>query len=218
MLHIGKIKATGRKCVVVFREIPDAKGKTIDENHCLVVETERLPDAEHEMVINLVNGRGAQSSPNIYDLFSRTAMNNGASLLTWLHKSGRLQKTATSDVIMTPGARGEGEIPLNDLNTIIRMQSIGKSDAQIKDALGAKNASPSPTPIPAAMEVVGDSVIDAPTTDSVLSDLDIGKLKLAQATTFETQAAELRKEAYKLDSSLKPVPRARKKAVAKVKE
>ena len=36
--HVGQIINTGRRCVVVFREIPD------EPNSCLIVDTEALVD------------------------------------------------------------------------------------------------------------------------------------------------------------------------------
>ena len=44
MKHIGRVSNTGMKCIVVFREMYDARGNVEDPNHCLIVETGRLPD------------------------------------------------------------------------------------------------------------------------------------------------------------------------------
>ena len=44
--HVGQIINTGRRCVVVFREIPD------EPNSCLIVDTEALVDWMHDDVIS----------------------------------------------------------------------------------------------------------------------------------------------------------------------
>ena len=46
--HVGKLSNTGKKVVVVFRELPD------DPENCLVVDTDALPDWFHDDIINAV--------------------------------------------------------------------------------------------------------------------------------------------------------------------
>ena len=42
--HVGQILNTQKRCVVVFRELPD------DPTNCLVVDTDALPDWMHDDV------------------------------------------------------------------------------------------------------------------------------------------------------------------------
>ena len=58
--HIGRVSNTGLKCIVVFREMYDEHGKVLDPNHCLIVETERLPDMEHDDIVRVVESDSAQ--------------------------------------------------------------------------------------------------------------------------------------------------------------
>ena len=68
MKHIGRVANTGLKCVVVFRQIYDENGNVTDDKHCLVVETERLPDMEHDDVVRVVESDAGQESAEFYEL------------------------------------------------------------------------------------------------------------------------------------------------------
>jgi len=46
--HIGRVKATNKKCVVAYRTLPG------DAYSCLIVPTENMPDIFHDALINLV--------------------------------------------------------------------------------------------------------------------------------------------------------------------
>ena len=57
--HIGKIKTTGKKCIVAYRTIPG------DAYSCLIIPTESLPDFYHDALITLVESPAGQSSYEI---------------------------------------------------------------------------------------------------------------------------------------------------------
>ena len=46
--HVGKLSNTGKKCVVVFRELPE------DKENCLIVDTDACPDWMHDDIMNAV--------------------------------------------------------------------------------------------------------------------------------------------------------------------
>jgi len=94
--HVGKLANTGKRVVVVFRELPD------EPDQCLVVDTDALPDWFHDDVINAVESPGAQASPNFYEYAQRTVFTDGTNMLQSLHSTGRLMKTPTDNVSMTP--------------------------------------------------------------------------------------------------------------------
>ena len=54
--HVGRIKSTGRRCLVVFRTLPG------DAFSCLVIQTESLDPSQHDSLINLVESNAAQSA------------------------------------------------------------------------------------------------------------------------------------------------------------
>lgn len=185
--HVGQLNASGRRCVVVFRELPG------EPENCLIVDTDALHDWMHDDMINAVESPGAQQSSNFYEYAQRTMFTDGSNMLQALHSKRLLAKHPTSNVTMTPN--GSVSIPLNELNTIINEQTGGKpAVAPEVDPLdlnvAGKNAAPATT-APAAQP-------------AVIDDTSIAQGMLAQADTFEAEAKSLREQAFEMSPSLKP--------------
>ena len=110
--HVGVLSNTGKKVVVVFRELPD------DPSNCLVVDVDALPDWMHDDIINAVEEPGAQNTANFYEYAERKYMADGTNMLQTLHTSGRLNKQPTSNVRMTPN--NSDSVGLTELNNLVR--------------------------------------------------------------------------------------------------
>ena len=93
--HVGKVANTGLKCIVVFREIYDDRGNVTDPNHCLVVETERLPDMEHDDIVRVVESPAGQEAEEFYQIAHRSMFSDGINMLAKLHTRGYLKKYPT---------------------------------------------------------------------------------------------------------------------------
>lgn len=202
--HVGQLVNTQKRCVVVFRELPD------DPTHCLVVDTDALPDWMHDDVINASESPGAQASANFYEYAERAVLTDGTNMLQSLHKSGRLLKTPTDNVKMTPNSAVS--IGLTELNNIIREQTGGTpvvSEDTTQMDMGGKDVANTTTETLTEGNIVEDAT---PTTDEAMDPQDLAKSLLAQAKTFEQEAKALKKQAYELAPNLKPGP---KKAAAK---
>ena len=198
--HVGQLVNTQKRCVVVFRELPD------DPNNCLVVDTDALPDWMHDDVINASESPGAQASANFYEYAERAVMTDGTNMLQSLHKAGRLMKTPTDNVKMTPNS--SVSVGLTELNNIIREQSGG-----------APVVAPDKTQVEMAGKDVPETITEGnivedttPTTDEAMDPQDLAKSLLAQAKTFEQEAKALKKQAYELAPNLKPGPKKTAKA------
>lgn len=111
--HVGQVSETGKKCVVVFRRLPD--------EHCLVVETEKLPELYHDSLITAVESPSAQAETDFYNFAARSVFHDGQNMLQGLHKNGWLKKFPTSDVLMMPTP--EVKIKLSDLNA--QLEAVG---------------------------------------------------------------------------------------------
>ena len=196
--HVGQIINTQRRCVVVFREVPD------EPDNCLVVDTDALQDWMHDDVINAVESPGAQASPNFYEYAQRSMFTDGSNMLQTMNARNLLQKVSTDNIMMTPNQTSQ--VKLSELNDIIREQSggtpvvapelMGEADMQGKDtspvvteAVEAEQSAPAPTVAPA---------------DGVMGDEDVAKGMISQAEYFEGEAKRLREEAYALDDNLRP--------------
>lgn len=112
--HIGRIKSTGKKCIVAYRTIPG------DAYSCLIIPTESLPDEYHDALINLVESPSGQSSYEFAESLARTNFSDGSIMLSALHARGKLIKVGTDKIEMLP--RPAYSIALSELNQIIADQ------------------------------------------------------------------------------------------------
>jgi hypothetical protein len=202
--HVGRVKNTGRRCVVVFRQMYDEKGHVIDEHNCLVFESETLPDAEHQDLMRIIEGELAQSTGDLYNVLVRARLGNGVQALTWLVKSERLRKFPTDNIELTPDSRTT--LSLETLNKIVKMQKAGASQAEVENLLRNDTDMPPRQAESITANLTEASVpVDTQTdVNDVLDDSTLAANFLAQAKLFETQAKDLRAQAVELDPSLKP--------------
>jgi len=198
--HVGVLSNTGKKVVVVFRELPD------DPSNCLVVDVDALPDWMHDDIINAVEEPGAQGTANFYEYAERKYMADGTNMLQTLHSSGRLNKQPTNNVKMTPN--NSDSVGLTELNNLVRENNANAP--VVTEPLGDSPARKDTT----IRNVVEDISQNPPGTREGLDDTAIAKSLLAQAKGFEVEAKNLKAQAYEMVPGLKPGP---KKPVAKVK-
>ena len=109
--HVGRVKATNKKCVVVFRTLPG------DAFNCLIAPTENLPDSYHDALINLVESPSGQSANEFGEVLARSQFPDGSTMLSALHTQNRLVKVSTDQIEMTPN--NSVNIQLSELNQII---------------------------------------------------------------------------------------------------
>lgn len=187
--HVAKTH-TGKKCVVVFRELPD------EPENCLIVDTEALPDWMHDNIMQAVESPGAQQSTDFYAYAERTVLTDGTNMLQTLHSSGRLQKMPTDKITMTPN--NDVSVGLTEINNIVREQNE-KSNVVTPptDQVGMAGKT---------MDVVESAAMPT-TSNEGITDNDLAKQFLAQAKGFETEAKSLKAQAYELAPGLKPGPK-----------
>lgn len=109
--HVGVLKATGHRALVVFRQIPN------EPTNCLVVDTDALPDKYHDDLMDAVETITAQESLDFYEYANRQFFSDGTNMLTKMHQAGWLMKVKTDAVVMRP--RPDIEISLLELNNQI---------------------------------------------------------------------------------------------------
>ena len=198
MKHIGRVSNTGKKCVIVFREIYDEKGNVADPNHCLVVETERLPDMEHDDIVRVVESPEGQSATQFYEIAHRSMFSDGINMLTKLHNRGYLRKYPTDIIEVTPNA--STRIKLSEINEIIRKQASGMSESDIKNSMVDDTDQPPRTQSTAQQT----APVQTQAEDGILDDTAIAQGMLTQAETFLAEAERLKAEAYAMAPALKP--------------
>ena len=178
--HVGRVKSTGKKCLVAYRTLPG------EAHSCLIVPTENLPDSYHDALINLVQSTGGQDAYELAEAMARTNFPDGSIMLAALHTQGRLIKVETSNVEMQPTPAVS--ILLSELNQIIAEQrGVAVDDLSIKDGILKKEAKAVPT------KAVATEVAIEPLTDDALA-----KKYRSDADRLSKEAAELRRQAEAL--------------------
>ena len=208
--HIGQVTNTGIKCVVVFREIYDERGNVQDKDHCLVVETDRLPDYAHDDVVRVVESAAGQEASEFFEIANRSYFSDGAPMLQEMHKRGWIKKYPTTNITLTPN-RSTG-VSLSEVNEVIRKQRTGMSEQDIRNTMVNDTDQPPRTQTTLDPTQTIDQAVN--TGEQVLDDSAIAQGLLSQAETFLAEAERLQAEAYEMDPSLKPKRGRKKKATA----
>lgn len=210
MKHIGKVSNTGLKCIVVFREIYDEKGNVTDPNNCLIVETERLPDMEHDDMVRVVESPAGQEAAEFYEIAHRSMFSDGTNMLVKLHNAGYLRKYPTDQILLTPNR--STAISLSEVNEIIRKQKTGMSPRDIENSMVNDTDSAPRTQTSLDPTQTIDQAVN--TGEQALDDNAIAQGMLSQAETFLAEAERLKAEAYDMAPDLKPKRGRPKKATA----
>jgi hypothetical protein len=192
--HIGKMKNTGSKVVVVFRTLPG------ESNTALVLPAATLPDSYHNSLMALIETDQAQQSFELGELMFVRLFPDGRQMLQAMQQDGRLQKVPTDTVIMTP--TNQTEIVLADLNVLIAEQkncTIDDLCTFVKGYQSPKDNSTEVKTVAEVKEVPAAPVRAQAAQNEVLTDLDIAKSYRSQADAMYKEAARLRKQADDLD-------------------
>lgn len=179
--HAGTLNNTGVRIAVVFRKLPN------DDTHCLIVETERLPDSYHDYLIQSLNSREASETNDFYEVLNRRTFPDGTNCLTSLHQRGFLRKEPVTNVTMLP-LPGHA-VPLGLINATI--------DKKVEQYTAAQKAQTDPI---AAAVASANSSSAIPAGDTMA----IAKGLIALAEQQEQDAAAKREEAYAMEPSLRP--------------
>lgn len=201
--HVGRIKSTGRKCLIVFRTLPN------DAFNCLVVLTENLTPSYHDALINLVESNAAQVAFEFADVLNRNIFSDGTNMLRSMHVQGMLTKLPTDAVEITPNAHAT--ILLAELNQLIaEQQGVSVQDLAVKED-NVKNAEVQE--IAKIRDLMEPEVVDPieeqqlnqvlSQVEQPLSDDDLAKKYRSDADRLSKEAAQLRRMAEELVPSKK---------------
>jgi hypothetical protein len=191
--HVGRVRSTGKKCIVVFRTLPG------DAYNCLIAPTENLPDSYHDAMINLVESSGGQNSNEFGEVMARSNFPDGSVMLAALHTQGRLIKVSTDQIDMIPNSTTR--VQLSELNQIIAEQNGVSVDAlSLKSGITEKQKDNTEVQNVADIAPVAPVKFDEPA--EVIGDpndpVATAKLYRSQADKLAKQAAEFRRKAEEL--------------------
>jgi len=211
--HIGRMKNTGAKVLVVFRTLPG------ESNSALVLPVANLPDQYHDSLMTLVETDQAQEAFELGEIMFVRPFPDGRPMLPAMQADNRLQKVPTDMVVMTPTTNDSVDLSqlnvliaeqkncaIDDLYTFVKGAPKKKDTAQIEEVVTVTDLSPIADPdIPAPIRA------QASNTDA-LSDKDIAKSYRSQADAMYKEAARLRREADELDPLVKKTVKAKEEA------
>lgn len=195
MKHVGRVENTGKRCIVVFREVYDEKGNVVEPDKCLVIESDSLPDFAHQDIMAILESEPAQRDGDFYNVLARTRLSNGEISLQWLHSQGRLRKYDTSNITLLPNSNSQ--ISLKTLNRIIDLQKAGYDQSDIERIVKNNET------------VSMDRTQSEPTVPEPLSDEDLAKTFISQAEAMVQESEKLYEKAYAMAPQLKPIKRKR---------
>lgn len=204
--HVGRMKNTGVKVVVVFRTLPG------DSASALVLPVPTLSDSYHDALMQVLETDQAQEAFEFGEMMFIRHFPDGRPMLTAMQQDGRLQKVATDTVLMTPTANTS--VSLDQLNVLIAEQKNCAVDDLCTFVSGAqlsKKETAKPTPVVESKESTQAPTRAQAAPNAVLTDSDLAKSYRSQADAMYKEAARLRKEADALDPP-------KKKATTKVSE
>lgn len=190
MKHVGRIKTTGRKCLIAFRTLPG------DAYSALVIDTVSLSDDQHNSLIQLVESPAAQNSFEFYEVLARSKFSDGSTMLPSLHVQGKLLRVGTDQIEMTPNFTTS--VNLSELNQIIAEQrGISVNDLAVANA----NQRPSDVEVKEVATVKDISPAGKTTSQSINEDVQPVVQSAApdlNTMTPDQQAKYFRSEADKL--------------------
>lgn len=180
--HVGKVKATGKKCLVAYRTLPG------DAYHAVIIPTENLPDSYHDALIQLVESSSAQDSIELADVLSRSSFPDGSTMLSALHTQGRMVRVPTSAILMTPTL--SESVSLDELNSLIAEQrGVAIDDLHIQSPISKTEIK----------EIVKVKDITPPKNEEHMTTEERAAKYRSEADRLYKEAAKLRKMALELD-------------------
>ena len=195
--HVGK--HNDKRCVIVFRKIPDL------EHMALVIYSDLLPRMVHDEVMRAIESPQGQEAKEISDVLFRTIMADGHNCLESLHRNGLMKKVPTNQVLVTPTSNSS--VRLDELNDILdEMQKGEEALKRLQDIDSSRGYTGKKAPRKATIQEVGErrtreaqgntSAVDM--LSGLLSDSDLAAQRLEQAQKMEASAKQLLEEAARL--------------------
>jgi len=194
--HIGKLRNTGAKVLVVFRTLPG------ESNQALVLPVAQLPDSYHDSIMTLVESDQAQECFEFGEIMFVRLFPDGRPMLQAMQADDRLVKVSTDNISMTPTP--STEIRLDELNVLIAEQK----NVAVDDLYTLVKGAPKKTDA-VIEDIVSITETPLKVSNEPLSDKDIAKGLRSQADALYKEAARLRREADDLDPVIKKTTKAK---------
>lgn len=188
--HTGRLKTTGQRCVVVYRKLPD------DEDHALIVQTDQLRDMYHDNLMDVIKGKPAQSTHELYEVLSRNKFGDGSPMLATLHHAGYLKKMPVDQIVLLPYPNHPLE--LADANRQIDEDLRSSEKAALKVLQEETEVDVETRQDVEISEPVTNIPADAEDPTAIAANL------IKQAELMQQDVDRLLEQAYELDPTTRP--------------
>ena len=191
--HVGRMVKNKRRVIVAYRVVPGEPESSI------VVTTENLETADHDVLMKTVESDAGQQAKEFAEVMSRTQLSDGRNMLAAFHATGKMVKVSSADVEMTPDTKSV--VNLGELNQIIAQQAgVTVEDLAMQDPnAGQKSAAQEVADRQVVTEVVDFDKVEPATTEAApLTDADLAAQYRSDADRLSKEAAALRRQAEEL--------------------
>lgn len=195
--HVGK--HNDKRCVIIFRKVPEL------EHMALIVYSDLLPRMVHDEIMRAVESPQGQQATEISEVLFRTIMADGTNCLENLHRNGMLKKVPTNQVLVTPTTTSS--VRLDELNDILDEMAKGEEAIRkLADLDSSRGLQTKKAPRRAEIQEIGErktreaqgNTSAAEMLSGLLSNDDLAKQRIEQATKMEESAKQLLAEAARL--------------------
>ncbi len=210
--HVGRLKTNQRKVVVAYKVIP----KEDPAVNALIIDTATLDDADHDALINTVEGNAGQSAFEFAEVMARSTLPDGANMLAKFHATGKLIKVPHTSIEMMPNP-----------NVTIGLDELVKIIAEQRGTTVAGLAMKDPDELPEGTTMTeAGSVSEMPSTTNVQAEAQAANIQAPDnaaltdeqlAASYRSQADRLYKEAKSLREQAEELVPTKKKSKASVK-
>ncbi len=210
--HVGRLKANQRKVVVAYKVIPNEDPAV----SALIIDTATLEDADHDALINTVQGNAGQSAFEFAEVMARSTLPDGSNMLARFHATGKLVKVPHTSIEMMPNP-----------NATVGLDELVKIIAEQRGTTVAGLAMKNPNELPEGTTITeAGSVNEMPKASNVLAESQAANIQAPNnaaltdeqlAASYRSQADRLYKEAKSLREQAEELVPTTKKSKASVK-
>ena len=182
----------------------------------MVVDTATLEDADHDALINAVQGNAGQTAFEFAEVMARSTLPDGSNMLARFHATGKLVKVPHTSVEMMPNP-----------NATIGLDELVKIIADQRGTTVAGLAMKNPNELPEGTTITeAGSVNEMPKTSNVAAEAQAANIQAPDnsalsddqlAASYRSQADRLYKEAKSLREQAEELVPTKKKSKASVK-
>jgi len=173
--HVGRIRNTDRRCVVVYMQIPG------NDDSALIVDTDALPDRFHDALMDVIDSTEGQQETHLHKLLARRVMPDmGTDMMNAFHSQGLLRPMDIDNVVMFPAPNAP--CPLRTIVDYINGNPEEKAE----------------------MGQLENRILENQKADASQSQIDIAQNMLQQAQDLENSANAKREQAYRIVPHLRP--------------